>query len=356
LALYPTRCILWDMAASLISPHEPALTVLFAEVESAVAAQREAFLGTPGTLDERSNENGTRFWVHRYSDGVGKRVETYLGKLDDPEVEARVDALRAQIESTNRTIAQVRILARAGFATVDRKSYSTLASLHNHGLFRAGALLIGSHAYGALLNALGVKAMPYKTEDVDIARREALALPDVPPFLDMLRATGIEFFEVPRVDCKAPSTSFAERGGSRLTVDLLVPSRGDDYPTVPVPELKAHAKGLPYLAYLLGQSQQIPILSPHGTVAVRDPVPERYAVHKLIVSQLRSSTNVKAEKDLKQAATLIVALVERFPGAVEEALEAVPKSAARALGRALIALERHLPETAAAAWDALARR
>jgi len=356
LALYPTRCILWDMAASLISPHEPALTVLFAEVESAVAAQREAFLGTPGTLDERSNENGTRFWVHRYSDAVGRRVETYLGKLDDPDVQVRVAALRVRIDAATRTIAQVRILARAGFATVDRKAFSTLASLHNHGLFRAGALLIGSHAYGALLNALGVKAVAYRTEDVDIARREALALPGVPPFIDMLRATGIEFFAVPQIERKAPATSFAEPGGSRLVVDLLVPSRGEDHPTVPVPELQAHAKGLPYLAYLLGKSQDVPVLSPHGAVVVRVPVPERYAVHKLIVSQLRSTASVKPEKDLKQAATLITALVERFPGAVEDALAAVPKSAAKHVGRALIALKRHLPETAEAAWDALTHR
>jgi hypothetical protein len=338
---------------TLVAPHEPALTVLFAELESVVGAQREVFLGTPGTLDQRANENKTRFWVHRYSDAVGRRVETYLGKLDEPDVRARVDELRARIESVNRTITQVRILARAGFASVDRKAYSTLASLHNHGLFRAGALLIGSHAYGALLNVLGAKALAYKTEDVDIARREALALPGVPAFIDMLRATGIEFFEVPQLDCRAPSTSFAERGGSRLRVDLLVPSRGEDYPTVPVPELKAHAKGLPYLGYLLGKSQQVPILSPHGALAARVPVPERYAVHKLIVSQLRSTTSIKPEKDLKQAATLIAALVERFPGAVEEALAAVPKSASRQLGRGIVALKRHLPETAEAAWDAL---
>jgi hypothetical protein len=341
--------------APLVSPHEHALTLLFAELESAVAAQGEAFLGTPGTLDERANDNGTRYWVHRYSDALGRRVEAYVGKVDDADVQVRMEALRTRIEAANRTIAQVRILARAGFSTVDRKTYATLASLHNHGLFKAGALLIGSHAYGALLNVLGVKAVAHRTEDVDIARREALALSGVPPFIDMLRQTGIEFFEVPRIDTKAPSTSFAERGGSRLTVDLLVPSRGEDYPTVPIPELKAHAKGLPYLAYLLGSSQLVPILSPHGALAVRVPVPERYAVHKLMVSQLRSTTSIKPEKDLKQAATLIEALVERFPGAVEEALAAVPKSASKQVKRGIVALKRHLPETAQAAWDALAQ-
>jgi hypothetical protein len=339
--------------ATLTTPHERALTLLFAELANTAEGQGEAFLGSPGSLTDRSNENGTKFWVHRYSDGVGRRLETYLGKTDDPEVNARVDALRGRIESANAAISQVRILARAGFATVDRKAYSTLASLHNHGLFRAGALLIGSHAYGALLNALGVRAVAYTTEDVDIARREALALSEVPPFIDMLRATGIEFFEVPRVDRKAPSTSFAERGGSKLRVDLLVPSRGDDYPTVAVPELKAHAKGLPYLAYLLGASQETPVLSPHGVVMVRVPVPERYAIHKLIVSQLRDKTSSKPEKDLRQAAALLEALVERYPGAVEDALANAPRSASRQIKQALIALKRHLPESAAAAWDAL---
>ena len=36
--------------------------------------------------------------------------------------------------------------------------------------------------------------------------------------------------------------AFADPEGANLKVDLLVP-------TIPVPALKAHAKGLPYLAY-----------------------------------------------------------------------------------------------------------
>jgi hypothetical protein len=202
--------------------------------------------------------------------------------------------------------------------------------------------LVGSHAYGALLNALGVRATPFATDDVDIARREALAIPGVPGFLDMLRATGIEFFR---------GTSFKERGGSNFRVDLLVPSADENYSTVPVPELRAHAQGLPYLAYLLAASQEIPVLSSHGSVMVRVPLPERYAIHKLIVSQLRHKSSSKPESDLRQAAVLIEALVERYPGAIEDAASAVPKSATRHLARATKALERLLPPTAASAWD-----
>jgi len=339
--------------SALITDHERALTLLFAELAGAAAEQSQAFVGTPGTLAQRANETGTRFWVHRFSDALGRRHETYLGKSEDPAVARAVEALRERIDATNSVISRVRLLARAGFATVDRKAFATLASLHNHGLFRAGALLIGSHAYGALLNGLGVRAVPYATEDVDIARREALALPGIPAFLDILRETGIEFFEVPALDRRAPSTSFAEPGGSHLRVDLLVPSKNEDYPVIPVPELKAHAKALPYLAYLLGASQEVPALSPHGIVLVRTPTPERYAVHKLIVSQLRDKASSKAGKDLRQAATLIEAVTERFPGAVEEALQAVPKSAVRYVRRATEALERHLPSSSEAAWEAL---
>jgi hypothetical protein len=339
--------------ASLTRSHERALTLLFAELEATARAQDQAFLGTPGTLTERTNDNGTAYWVHRYSDALNRRHETYIGKADDPDVASRVGALRERINTANATIAGVRLLARAGFATVDRKAFYTLASLANHGLFKAGALLIGSHAYGALLNALGVRAVPYATEDIDIARREKLAISSVPGFLEMLRATGIEFFAVPSLDRGAPATSFAERGSARLRVDLLVPAKGDEYPTVPVPELKAHAQGLPYLAYLLGSSQEVPVLSSHGSVLVRVPVPERHAIHKLIVSQLRTKTSSKPEKDLHQAATLIEALAERFPGAVQDALTAVPRSATRHVKRAFDALRHHLPDTETAAWDAL---
>ena len=339
--------------STLSVPHERALSLLLTELQNSAEQQAEALLGSPGTLAERTNATGTRFWVHRYSDAAGRRQEVYLGKTDEPAVIARVANLSERIRRANDAIASVRLLARAGFATVDRKAFATLASLHNHGLFRAGALLVGSHAYGALLNVLGLRAVAYSTEDVDIARREQLAISRVPPFIDMLRETGLDFFPVPALHRRAPSTSFAERGGSRLRVDLLVPSPDSEYPTIPVPERGAHAKGLPYLAYLLGVSQEVPILSPHGVVMVRVPVPERFAVHKLIVSQLRAGVSTKPEKDLRQAGTVIEAVTERFPNAVADALAAVPKSANRYVTRAIKALERHLPFSAESAWDEL---
>jgi hypothetical protein len=58
---------MWDMASGLTTPHEKALMLLFAELEGAAAEQPAAFLGTPGAITERTNENGAQFLVHRYS-------------------------------------------------------------------------------------------------------------------------------------------------------------------------------------------------------------------------------------------------------------------------------------------------
>jgi hypothetical protein len=292
--------MLWDMGV-LTAPHERALNMLFSEIERSASAQFEVLPGTPGTLTARINETGTRFWVHRYSDALNRRQEVYLGKADNPDIEHRVSTMREMIATANATIARVRLLARAGFATIDRQAYFTLADLHNRGLFRAGALLVGAQAHGALLNALGVRAT----------------------------RTG---------------THFKERGGGDFKVDLLVPSADETSPS--------HAQGLPYLPYLFEASQQIPVLSPHGSVMVRVPVPARYAIHRIIMSQLRKKTR-RPEQDLLQAATLIEALVERCPGAIEDAASAVPKSAARHLGRGIKALEQHLPSTDAPVWETL---
>lgn len=335
----------------LTRPHERALSLIFSELAVQAAETSAVLIGTPGTLAARSNAEGTRFWVRRFSDAAGKRREEYLGKVGDRAAARRVDDMRAQVAATNVAIARVRMLARAGYAVVDKKAFFTLAILHNYGVFRAGAFLVGSHAYGALLNSLGVRAVPYATED----GREALALPEVPSFLEMLRATGIEFIAVPELDRRAPSSSFKERGTSHFRVDLLVPAKGKDYAVVPVPELKAHATGLPFLAYLLGASQIVPILSPHGIVATRVPAPERYAVHKLVVSQLRGSAHPKVDKDLYQAAVLIDALAERAPGAMEDAIAASPTSARGPLARGVKALRSHLPRTAETAWESLRR-
>jgi hypothetical protein len=90
----------------------------------------------------------------------------------------------------------------------------------------------------------------------------------------MLRDSGIGFVEVPAFERKQPSTSFKQAGRSRFDVDLLVPSPDETFPVTAVPELKAHATGLPYLGYLLAESQPAMLMARQGCCAIRIPLPE----------------------------------------------------------------------------------
>ncbi|MEX2163412.1 MAG: GSU2403 family nucleotidyltransferase fold protein [Sulfuricaulis sp.] len=346
-----------DRQHPLFIPHRRALTVLYADLESHALNQREVFVGTAGSVIERTNASGFRFYTHQFYDGEGRKRERYLaGPVGDPKADAAAADLRERIRELKEIVPSLRLLGREGFNLADAKTYATLASLHNHGVFAAGGMLIGSHAYGVLLNRLGVRATPYATEDIDIARRrEALAFEKQPEqgLLEMLKDTGIPFVEVPSLNRKKPPTSFKQRGRSRFHVDLLVPSANEDFPVVPVPELRAYATGLPYLDCLLAESQTAMLMAREGCCPVRVPLPERFAVHKLIVSRLRSGREAKSDKDVFQACVLCAALAESHPGAIESAVAQIPRRAKKYLAPAIEAAHRLLAPVHARAWEEL---
>ncbi|KAG8154804.1 GSU2403 family nucleotidyltransferase fold protein [Burkholderia catarinensis] len=331
----------------LYEQHDQAYCSQFANIEQAAAAQDVVLVGAPGTIIQHKRA-GVAYYARQYMGPEGKKQEESLGgPLGDPSVEARVQAVRERIEVSKSLIARIRELAKLGFQIADNKTFATMGVLFNHGLFQAGAVLIGSHAYAILLNSVGIKTISYETEDIDLARGHLLALDNVPTggLLSILKETGINFVEVPPMTRGAPSTSFKQAGATRFHVDLLVPSKDDTFPIVPVPELNAHATGLPYLAYLLGESQMATLISRHGAVPVRVPSPARFAIHKLLVSRLRTSMLVKSSKDVQQACVLLAMLGEHRTGDIEDACAALPRSS-RALARRVLPEARQLLEPA----------
>lgn len=213
-------------------------------------------------------------------------------------------------------------------------------------------MLVGSHAFGALLNELGYSTTFPMTEDVDIARGRGIQIAALPAggFLALLRETGLPFQEVPELKRGAPPTSFKVRG-STLKVDLLVPSKGAPYRTIRLPEPGAHATGLPFLEYLLEDPTQAILLGRDRIVPIVVPNPGRYCIHKLAVYAMRSaSDNPKREKDAFQAATLAAALAPDqdvlLLGAVEAMNNAVRAKARAGARRALALLSGDPPEAA----------
>jgi len=344
------------LASPLYRRHPAALAALYSDVEAHALNQDEVVVGSPGTVSIRENATGTRFYVRQFYDFDRRKRDQYLCQAETPGCEAAVDAWKKRVEEARQLQGSVRLLAREGYSLLTAKHLAALAPLGRCRAFEAGAVLVGTHAFEVIANRLGIRVAAFATEDVDVARpgKLALAEPLAVGLLVLLRESGIDFVEVPPMKRGAPSTSFKERGRSRFTFDLLVPVSGDEIETVAVPELAAHATGLPYLRYLLAETQMAAAISTHGVVAVRVPLPERFALHKLIVAQLRAGRTEKSRKDLQQAAALIAATGELFPGAIEDAFRRVPASCRTHVRKSLEQLRQPL-QAHSASWEEIAR-
>ncbi len=333
------------MALPLYSRHSSGLAAVYADLENHATNQAAPLIGTPGSITLRTNGRGSRFFVRQYYDHDRTKRDEYLVAESATDSLQQVQAWKRRIAEAADAIASVRLLAREGYATLSPKQIAALAPISKHGLFRAGAMLVGGHAFGVIVNRLGIRTSAFPTEDVDIARpaRLALARPLDIPFVDLLRESGIDFVKVPPLDPRTPSTKFKERGRSRFSFDMLVPAAGEEPGVEEIPELKIHATSLPYLRYLLGETQTGAALSTHGVILARIPVPERFALHKMVVACLRTGRSEKSLKDQRQAAALIAALGELHPGALTGAY-----------GRTPISVRKHVRASFAAIKPSLA--
>ncbi len=76
--------------------------------------QVEVFLGTAGTLLERTNASGFRFYAHQSYGGEGRKKETYVaGPVGDPEADATAENLKVRIQELKDIVPSLRLLARS---------------------------------------------------------------------------------------------------------------------------------------------------------------------------------------------------------------------------------------------------
>jgi hypothetical protein len=335
-----------------LARHDAAAQAKYQELRQLARAQARVLAGTPGTLKQRTR-SGRRYWVREHIRVDGSKVDEHLGPEDTLEP-ARLDALRAEVALARALAAGSAKLRLFGYQRMDRKAAAVLEVFFNRGLVAAGLTLVGSHAYGVLLNELGAAAPAYRTQDLDVARAAALAvaLPQGASFQQLLRETGLAFVPVPGMPSHRPSATFKLPGAEALAVDLLVPGRRAGE-VVAVPELGAHAQTIPLLEYLVREPLDAVVLSPNQVIPVKVPAPERFALHKLFSSQSRRSDRGKVRKDLEQAAALASVLEEDTPGALREAFRRAPAAAKAAMRRGAGAAARLLEGSAAPGLAAL---
>lgn len=280
--------------------------------------------------------NGRRYWYLYISIGKTRR-EHYLGE-ESTELLDRIENEKAlwqsNIDDRDLRTRLVNMLIGGGMSALNKDEGKILALLERNGVFIAGAALVGTLAFRAYSNMLGVEwHSDAGTQDVDIAMDNryllAVPIPKTPVNLgQLILDSGMGFIEVPTLNPKQPSTSFRIRNRD-FRVDVLAPMRGRDTTRpVKVEQFGTYATPLRHLDYLLEDIQPAVLLYGHG-IMINVPAPGRFAVHKCAVSQKRSSSSAaKIRKDLSQAEQVFEALLDLRPADISVALRAAAKRAA----------------------------
>jgi hypothetical protein len=268
-----------------------------------------------GSTFRKRKISGRDYWYVQAPTGPeGRPPERYLG-ADTPERRAAIDRARSAKADADTRRSIRRSLSAAGLPEPDALTAAVIDAFTEAGVFRLRGVIVGTVAFQTYAGYLGVRlpGAAVRTGDLDLAQDYgvSVALDESleRPLIDILTSVDTGFFAVPNLAGPHVAASYTRPGGYR--VDILTTNRGAerDRP-VKLPSLQSDAVPLRFLDYLLKDTIEAAILTRFGAL-VNVPAPERYAVHKLIVSTMRRDTGesaVKADKDVYQAGILIEAL------------------------------------------------
>jgi len=302
----------------------------------------------------RKTVQASVYWYFSFRDLDGEVRQLYVGP-DTDAVRSAVDRARSSAAKPDAALAPLaRAAVALGCAPALPKHLRAVRRLGEYGFFRAGGVLVRTHAFLAMGNMLGVKwAAGDRTSDVDFAhagKNISVALPaDVR--IDVHAAlTSFEQGFIPLVQLSGGAgASYQLSGDPEFQVDFLTSAhRGGDAPVM-IPNLNVALQPLRFMEFSLEHVEQAVLVDRNGgSTMVTIPAPERYAVHKLLIVGERSgATRTKANKDVQQAAALFEYLLatqpERLQASWQDAVSRGPGWRKRAL-EGLAALQRVQPD------------
>jgi len=293
------------MIAGVLTPTEQ---TLFAELVQQVTTAPVA-----GSVYARERD-GIEYYYAKIQVGV-ERTDTFIGKIGDPQAESRVESLKRGMRLAQERRRLVSMLRRTGLATPPRTVGATLDALAHAGLFKSGAVLVGTTAYMMSEPLVGrtLPAPTLMTGDLDLVTTNLALQSEPPERLEAILKRGDPTFEpVLQIDPRQPSSRFRTADGFLL--DLITPiRRRSDKTPMPLDSLDAGAAPLQNIDWLIANPVLTVALWGSG-VAVNVPQPARFAAQKLILAQKRDAgSRMKRQKDLLQANALIDALLANDP-------------------------------------------
>lgn len=326
--------------------------------EMALAAGMSPLATLHGSFHWRTLK-GQQYAYFGFRDTDGKGRMAYVGP-DNERVRALVDQFASAAENKGRQ-ELIRNRAQAtialGCVPMLPKHFRIVQKLASYGFFRAGGVLIGTHAFVSMGNMLGVRwGAGDKTLDIDFARAGkniSIALPADADLSVHDALTSLEMGLLPiREFSGKVGAQYRNPDDPELRIDFVTAATGSAEPTS-MPSLGIALEPLKFMEFSLEGTTEGVALADGGACVVNLPDPARYAVHKLIVSGERPvSQQAKSNKDLEQASALVQWHVkneraDRLRDAWDDAIARGPGWTRRAMqGRKLLAAK--YPELARA--------
>jgi hypothetical protein len=329
----------------------PAQTAFAQVVEAALTAEHlRTVADLPGAFTHKLVK-GYKYWYYQFSEPSGARRQIFVGP-DTDAVQALVS--RAKQPADVNLPALTRSALALGCGEVLTRHFKVLRRLSDYGFFQAGGVLIGTHAFVAYGNMLGIQWSSVEaslTYDIDFAHAGksislALAANAEVRTHEAIQSLEMGFLPISGLAGKTGG-AYLIPNEKEFRLDFLTTvGRGGEVP-YEHPDLHVTLQPLKFMEYSLVNVQQTAILASTGAIMVNVPHPARYALHKLIVAGEREGAfSIKSGKDYMQTGLLLAVLREAKPWDVKEAWEDLMT---RGVGwktraqRGLIALDAKFP-------------
>ena len=300
---------------------------------------------------------GRKYWYFQYTEPSGKLHQVYVGPDGEPlhKLMAKKD-----IPGASAALGPLARSAMAlGCVAVLPRHYRVIRRLADYGFFSAGGVLIGTHAFLAFGNMLGVRwSGQDRTQDIDFAhagKKLSLILPNNVEVNTDEAITSLDmgFLPISGLSGKTGGT-YLIPSEPDFRLDFLTPlHRGGDAPYTH-PQLHIMLQPLPFMEFSLENVEQAVLFCAEGAVLINVPGPQRYALHKLVVYGERTGTfRVKSAKGLAQAACLLSFLWDHRRETLEESLADMltrGKGWLTRLRQGSLALHKAYPELPAGEW------
>lgn len=251
--------------------------------------------------------HGIEYWYYQIKTPDGKLQQSYVGPGDEQTrtlIQRHSDPVAKSAKQ--HLLRLTRSAIELGCVDIPAKHAKVIGRLADSGLFSAGGILVGTHAFLAYQNVLGVAwTAGAATLDLDFARagrNVSLALPEN---LTIDARAAIDSLQMGFVPNNS-KTSFKKSDEPDFDLDFLTTrGRTGDAP-VHVARLGLTMQPLRFMELSLEDPMRCTLLARSGPIVVNLPRPQRYAIHKLLVYGERAqSQRTKANKDIIQAAALM---------------------------------------------------